>query len=154
MRHRDTSGGGGSGGGSGGGGGSSSGTPALTPFVEQWAALLTSHKRDGTGVGTPVNIVVEGDHAYVRTYAKAWKAKRMRNDPEIELAPSTMRGTPTGPPIRARARLLDQNSEENAHAAKLLARKYPVTHGLLVPLAHKVKRDRTLHYEVRPLSRS
>jgi len=39
----------------------------LDPFVEQWAVLLTTYKRDGTPVGTAVNIVVEGDHAYFRT---------------------------------------------------------------------------------------
>lgn len=127
-------------------------TPGLTPFVKQWAVLLTSYKRDGTPVDAPVSIAVEGDHAYVRTYATAGKAKRMRNNPEIELAPCTpVRGRPTGPAVKARARLLDQSSEENRHAAKLLARKHPFLHGALVPLAHKVKRDRTLHYEVRPL---
>ncbi|MGW0555615.1 PPOX class F420-dependent oxidoreductase [Streptomyces sp. NPDC002926] len=128
-----------------------SASPGLTPFVEQYTVLLTSYKRDGTGVGTPVSIVVEGDHAYVRTYAKAWKARRMRNNPEIELAPCTLRGRPTGPTIKARARLLEHGSEESKHAAKLLTRKYPFMHGALVPFAHKVKRDRTLHYEVRPL---
>ncbi|MFI1399414.1 PPOX class F420-dependent oxidoreductase [Streptomyces sp. NPDC020681] len=126
-------------------------TPELTRFDKQWAVLLTSYKRDGTGVGTPVSIVVEGDHAYVRTYAKAGKAKRMRNNPEIELAPSTALGKPTGPAVKARVRLLDRDSEESRHAAKALARKYPFMHGALVPFAHKVKRDRTLHYEVRPL---
>jgi uncharacterized protein len=42
--------------------------PALEPFVHQWAVLLTTYRRDGTPVGTPVNIAVEGDHAYVRTW--------------------------------------------------------------------------------------
>jgi PPOX class probable F420-dependent enzyme len=76
----------------------------------------------------------------------------MRNTPEIELAPCTPGGRRTGPAIKARVRLLDQGGEENRHAARLLARKYPFLHGALVPFAHKVKRDRTLHYEVRPLS--
>ncbi|GAA1910166.1 hypothetical protein GCM10009837_38240 [Streptomyces durmitorensis] len=124
---------------------------ALAPFVKQYTVLLTSHKKDGTGVGTPVNIVVEGDHAYVRTYATAWKAKRMRRNPEIEIAPSTVRGAPTGPEIKARVRLLDQGGEENKHASKLMRRKHPVLHGVFVPLTHKVKRDKTLHYEVRVL---
>ena len=44
-----------------------SATRALEPFVGQWAALLTTYKRDGTPVGTAVNIVVEDDHAYFRT---------------------------------------------------------------------------------------
>ena len=54
----------------------------LDPFVEQWAVLLTTYKRDGTPVGTAVNIVVEGDHAYFRTWDTAWKLKRIRNNPD------------------------------------------------------------------------
>ncbi|MHC0429988.1 PPOX class F420-dependent oxidoreductase [Streptomyces sp. O3] len=124
---------------------------ALAPFVKQYTVLLTSHKRDGSGVGTPVNIAVEGDHAYIRTYAKAWKVKRMRNNPEVEIAPSTLRGAPTGPEIKARVRLLDRDSPESKHAAEMIARKHPFLHGFVVPLVHKVKRDKTLHYEVRAL---
>jgi len=126
-------------------------SPALAPLVKQYAVLLTTHKKDGTGVGTPVNLAVEGDHAYFRTYGKAWKVKRMRNDPEVEIAPCTVRGAPTGPAFRARVRLLDEGGEEAKHAAKLLRHKHPVLHGVTVPLTHKVQRDRTLHYEVRVL---
>ncbi|MFF3491356.1 PPOX class F420-dependent oxidoreductase [Streptomyces sp. NPDC002795] len=126
-------------------------SPALAPFVKQYAVLLTTHKKDGTGVGTPVNIAVEGDHAYFRTYGKAWKVKRMRNNPEVEIAPSTVRGAPTGPPLKARVRLLDQGGDEARHAASLIRRKHPVLHGFSVPLTHKVRRDRTLHYELRVL---
>jgi hypothetical protein len=126
-------------------------TPDLARFIKQKTVLLTSYKRDGTAVGTPVNIVVEGDHAYIRTFGTAWKAKRMRNNPEVEIAPSTLRGKPTGRPLKAQARLLDADSDENRHAAAQIRHKYPVLHGVLVPLAHRLKRDRTLHYELRPL---
>ncbi|MFD0028136.1 hypothetical protein ACFVJK_07685 [Streptomyces sp. NPDC127172] len=57
----------------------------------------------------------------------------------------------TGPEFKARVRLLDEDGEEAKHAAKLLRHKHPVMHGVAVPLAHKVQRDRTLHYEVRVL---
>jgi PPOX class probable F420-dependent enzyme len=64
-------------------------TQTLKPFVGQWAVLLTTYKRDGTPVGTAVNIVVEGDRAYFRTWDTAWKLRRIRNNPEVEFAPST-----------------------------------------------------------------
>jgi len=123
-------------------------TSTLAPFVRQRTVLLTTYKRDGTPVGTPVSIAVAGDRAYVRTFDQAWKARRLRNHPAVEVAPSTVRGRPTGPAIRARARLLD--GEEAARAARLLARKHPLLHGLLVPLAHRLKGYRTLHYELTP----
>ena len=118
----------------------------LEPFVKQWAILLTTYKRDGTPVGTAVNIAVEGDHAYFRTWDTAWKLKRIGNDPEVEFVPCTPLGRPKGPTIRARARVL--GGEEAAHAGQLLARKYPVMHGFLVPLVHRLRKNTTLHIEL------
>jgi PPOX class probable F420-dependent enzyme len=122
---------------------------AQSPFAafdQQRTIRLTSYKRDGTGVGTAVNIAVEGDHAFVRTYDKAWKAKRMRNNPGVEIAPSTFQGKATGPAMRATARLLSGAEAENA--AKALAAKHRILHGILVPFFHRRKKYQTLHYEL------
>jgi PPOX class probable F420-dependent enzyme len=121
----------------------------LEPFARQGTVLLTTFRRDGTPVGTPVNIAVEGDHAYVRSWDTAWKTKRIRNNPLVEIAPSTLRGRPTGPAIRARARMLE--GEESAHAGRLLARKHPVLHGVLVPLIHRLRGNTTIHVELTPV---
>ena len=115
-------------------------------FERQHTVLLTTFKRDGTPVGTPVNIAVEGDHAYVRTWDTAWKMRRMRNNPHVTVAPSTVLGRPTGPAISARARILD--GEESAHASRLLARKHPVLHGMLVPLIHRLRGNTTMHVKL------
>lgn len=120
---------------------------ALEPYVRQWAVLLTTCKRDGTPVGTAVNIVVEGDHAYFRTWDTAWKFRRIRNNPKVEFASCTPRGKPTGSATHARARILE--GKEAAHARRLLARKYPFSHGILVPLAHRLLGYRTMHIELR-----
>lgn len=122
---------------------------ALEPLADRWAVLLTTYKRDGTPVGTPVSIVVDGDRAFTRTWDTAWKLRRIRNNPEVEIAPSTPRGRPTGPAIRARARVLAGGEADRA--ARLLARKYPVLQGFLVPLLHRLRGYRTVHIELRPL---
>src|SRR4029453_18787926 len=101
-------------------------TRTLQPFERQYTVLLTTYRRDGTPVGTPVNIAVEGDHAFVRTWDTAWKFKRIRNNPDIEIAPSTVSGKVTGPPIRARAQIL--GSAEAKHAGEVIVRKYPILH--------------------------
>ena len=124
-------------------------TPALEPFVHQKTVLLTTYRRDGTPVGTPVHIAVDGDRAFVRTFDTAWKLKRIHNNPEVEVAPSTARGKPTGPAIRARARVL--SGDESAYAGRALARKYPIIQGFLVPLFHRLRRNRTMHVELTPL---
>jgi PPOX class probable F420-dependent enzyme len=120
----------------------------LEPFVGQWAVLLTTYRLDGTLVGTAVNIVVEGDLAYFRTWDTAWKLRRIRNNPEVQFAPSTARGKPTAPPIRARARVLE--GEDSTRAARLLASKNPALHGLLVPLVHRLRGNKTMHIELTP----
>ncbi|MBY8872313.1 PPOX class F420-dependent oxidoreductase [Micromonospora sp. PLK6-60] len=113
-----------------------------------WAALhgqktvaLTSRRRDGTPVATPVSIAVAGDVAYVRSFERAWKTVRIRNDPHVTVAPSTARGVPVGPAVPAVARRL--TGPEYAAARRALAAKYPLLHGVLVPLFHRVGRRRT-----------
>jgi hypothetical protein len=51
---------------------------ALAPFARQKTALLTTYRRDGTPVPTPLSVAVEGGHAYVRSWETAGKAKRLR----------------------------------------------------------------------------
>jgi PPOX class probable F420-dependent enzyme len=121
-------------------------TAAFAPFARQRAVLLTTFRRDSTAVGTPVSIAVEGDHAFFRTYEQTWKAKRLRRNPAVTIAPSTVRGKPTGPAIHARARLL--SGDEATHAARALARKHPLLHGILVPWLHRLCGYTTLHYEL------
>ena len=110
--------------------------------------LLTTYKRDGTPVETPVSIAFEGDRAYFRSYDKAWKTKRLRNNPHVEVAASTLGGKRTGPLIHARATLL--GDEQARIAAKALARRHRVLQAILVPLAHRLMRYQTMHYELRP----
>ncbi len=108
--------------------------------------LLVSFRRDGTPVGTPVNIAVDGDRAFVRTYDRAWKFKRMCRDPHVTVAPSTFRGMPLGPAVHARARLLE--GAEAARAARLIADRHPILHGVVVPAYRRLRGFRTVHFEL------
>ena len=62
-------------------------SPPLAPFVRQKTVLLTSYRRDGRPVGTPVSIAVDGDRAVVRSFAKAWKTRRIGHNPRVTVAP-------------------------------------------------------------------
>jgi uncharacterized protein len=118
-------------------------------YRRQRTVLLTTRKRDGTVVGTPVNIALGPDgRAYFRTWSSSGKAKRMRNFPQVWIAPCTMRGKPTGPQEQANARLL--TGPEAAVAAEALAAKYRVLQGILVPAAHRLTKKTTVHYELLP----
>jgi PPOX class probable F420-dependent enzyme len=110
---------------------------------------LTTHRRDGRRVTTPVNVAVEGEHAYFRTWDTSGKAKRLRNDQHVEVAPATFSGrTVTGPEIQGRARLL--NADESTRARHALRHDFPFLHGVVVPISHRIKRAQTLHYELEP----
>jgi PPOX class probable F420-dependent enzyme len=123
---------------------------ALAPFVHQRTVLLTTFRRNGMPVGTPVNIAVVGERAFVRTWDATGKLKRIRGNPEVVVTPSTVRGRPTGPAIRARALILD--GTESAAAGRALARKHPLLHGVLVPIVHRLRGNGTVHVELRPVS--
>jgi PPOX class probable F420-dependent enzyme len=118
----------------------------LDIFRSTKSIVLTTFKRDGTPVPTPVSIAFDGDRAFFRTYDKAWKARRLRNNPNVEVAAATVGGKPTGPAIHAQARLLD--GDDAKRAAKALATRHRFLQAVLVPLFHRLKRYRTLHYEL------
>jgi uncharacterized protein len=117
---------------------------------DTWAMLLRTRKRNGEWVGTPVNVAVEGDRAYFGTPATAAKVKRLRNFDEVEIAPCTLRGRPTGPSLSARARLLE--GDEAAAAERRLRAKYPIVYRINVPIEHRVKRTHGLLYELTNLA--
>jgi uncharacterized protein len=123
--------------------------PVLEPFVAQKTALLTTYRGDGTPVGTPVTVAVEESRAYVRTFDRAGKMKRIRRNPEVEIAPSSIMGRPSGPAIRARVRFLKGTEAE--HASRLISRRQRVLQGVLVPLYHRLRGYRTIHMELTPI---
>jgi hypothetical protein len=108
--------------------------------------LLTTYKRDGTPVATPVSLAFDGERAVFRTYDKAGKTKRLRNNPDVEVAPATVGGKATGPGIHAHAHLLE--GADAKRAAKALAGRHHVLQAVLVPAFHRLMRYRTMHYEL------
>jgi len=119
---------------------------AFDRLANEQTVVVTTYKKDGSPVATPVNAVVLGEHAYFRTWSTSGKAKRLRRDPRLQIAPSTMRGRPTGPAIEANARLVGIDEEETVKRA--LSKKHRIIHGWLVPLAHRVRHYDTIYYEL------
>jgi PPOX class probable F420-dependent enzyme len=123
----------------------------LSQLKDTKTVLLTSYKRDGTPVGTPVSIAFDGERAFFRTWNKARKVVRMRNNPQVDVAPATLRGEPTGPAVHAEVRLLDESDARVA--ARALARRHRLLQRWMVPITHRLMRWRTMHYELLPSSR-
>lgn len=127
-------------------------TTGLRLFARERRIRLTTFERDGTPVGAASRMAVDGDRAYVGTRGRSPRTERLRRYPEAEIAPATLGGTPTGAPLKARVRRLE--GSEARHAARRLARKHPLMHGLVLPLGRLLAWDRPVHYELRPAGES
>ena len=83
---------------------------------------LTTFRKTGIGVATPVWFGEDDAHLYVMTRSDMGKTKRIRNNPQVKVAPCTMRGTVTGPQFTAKARILP--SQGHKHARETINQKY------------------------------
>jgi hypothetical protein len=83
---------------------------------------LSTFRKSGTAVATPVWFGEEGNELYVMTRSDMGKTKRIRNNPQVRVAPCTIRGKVTGPEFAATARILPP--EEHAAARQTINRKY------------------------------
>lgn len=85
---------------------------------------LTTYRKDGTPVATPVWHAVEGGRLYVWTEAGSWKVKRLRRDPRVKVVVCDVRGriAPGAAEAEGAARLLDDEGREKVR--RLMARKY------------------------------
>ena len=86
-------------------------------------ALLVTYRRSGEAVPTPVWFGVDPDgRFYCRTGKLAAKAKRIRNDPRVRVAPCSVRGVPKGPYAEGRGRIC--TPEEQSHAEEAIQANY------------------------------
>jgi PPOX class probable F420-dependent enzyme len=73
---------------------------------------LAAFRKNGVAVYTPIWFAEYDDKLYFMTNSKLGKVKRIRNNPQVKIAPCTMRGKITGPEFPATVRVMQ--SEEFA----------------------------------------
>jgi uncharacterized protein len=84
--------------------------------------LLTTFRRDGRPVPTPVWVMLDGRTLAVWTAADSGKVKRIRNGGQVTVGPCDWRGKPLGASTPGFAEVLAPG--ESAHFTRLLKRKY------------------------------
>jgi PPOX class probable F420-dependent enzyme len=92
---------------------------------------VTSFKRDGTGVATPVWFVSDGRRLFALTELHSAKVRRMRRDPRVLVASCRAGGKPRHEPVPARADVLTSTAELE-YVQKLLLTRYPVSYRLVM----------------------
>jgi PPOX class probable F420-dependent enzyme len=93
-------------------------------------ALVTTYRRDGRAVPTPLWVVRDGDAVAVWTPTKSGKVKRIRRRGAVLVGPCDFRGNPQGDQVPGRAVILDAAGA--ARVRDLLIRKYGITARLSV----------------------
>lgn len=83
---------------------------------------LTTFRKSGVPVVTPVWFAQEGDRLYVMTMAGAGKVKRVRNNGQVLVGVSDSRGNALGPTMSGQARLLPDS--QAGLVERLLNHKY------------------------------
>jgi PPOX class probable F420-dependent enzyme len=94
----------------------------LGAFQRQQYLNLETFKRSGESMKTPVWFVEDHGVLYVRTVKNSGKVKRVRNNPQVRVAPCSVNGELKGEWLDATAELLPATEDKRIN--QLLKRKY------------------------------
>ncbi|MDF6045814.1 PPOX class F420-dependent oxidoreductase [Streptomyces sp. JH14] len=85
---------------------------------------LTTYRKNGTPVATPVWAAADGDELFVWTRTDSWKVKRLRNHGRVVVTVCDVRGRVAdgAPSAEGTARLLDEAGTRAVR--RILSRKY------------------------------
>ena len=97
-------------------------SPIPSSIQGQKYISLTTFRKTGAGAATPVWFGEADGKLYVMTRSDMGKTKRIRNRPQVRVAPCTMRGKVTGAEFAATGRILPP--EEHARARQTINQKY------------------------------
>ncbi|KKK05192.1 PPOX class F420-dependent oxidoreductase [Micromonospora sp. HK10] len=99
--------------------------------------LLTTFRKDGRAVPTPVWAVRDGNALAVWTVSDSGKVKRIRRDGRVTVAPCDVRGRPHGEPVPGHAAVSDPAGTRRIRG--LLKQKYRMI-GRLSLLGSRLRR--------------
>jgi PPOX class probable F420-dependent enzyme len=113
-------------------------TTSLELLAHTKYVSVTTYRKDGTPVATPVWVVGDGpEHLAIWTAADSWKVKRIRKNSAILITPCTMRGEALGEAVPGTAEILSPT--EKARTTPLFKRKYGLL-GRLTFLGSRLRR--------------
>lgn len=99
---------------------------------------LTTYRKDGTAVTSPLWAALDGDQLVMWTVADSWKVKRLRRDPRVVVQACDVRGHKSfGAPVSGTAEVLD--AADSGRVKKAIADKYGLL-GKITILGSKLRR--------------
>ena len=115
-------------------------SPALDVLGSAKYISLTTYRKDGTAVATPVWLVRSGVALIVITDPNSGKAKRLRTNPEVRVSPCDMRGRVKPGAVSASGLARMQDAEETAASMDAIIRKYGVMGRILTRMNERKAR--------------
>jgi len=94
----------------------------LTQLKDGKHISIKTFRKNGKGAATPVWFVEENDKFYICTGGATFKAKRIRNNPKVQIAASDPNGNLKGKYFEGKARILA--IDEVNHIYRLFRKKY------------------------------
>lgn len=98
---------------------------ALKQFEKQKYLNIETVRKNGQAIKTPVWFVQDGETLLAWTQADSGKAKRIRRDGSVRVAPSDMSGAPLGDWVNATAQ-----ADESPEAIKYVSDKFKKKYGM------------------------
>ncbi len=95
----------------------------LSQFEKQQYLNIETYRKNGQAVKTPVWFAQDGETLHIWTQADSGKAKRIRANGTVRVAPATASGEPTGEWLNAGAQA-DESKEAVDYVKKLMTAKY------------------------------
>ena len=97
----------------------------LKQFEKQQYLNVETVRKNGQAVKTPVWFAQDGETLHVWTQAGAGKAKRIRNNGRVRIAPCTASGEVLGEWVEAHAQT-NESPEAIKHVTTLMKKKYGI----------------------------
>jgi uncharacterized protein len=111
---------------------------------------LTTFKRNGDGVASPMWVVADGAHLLVWTPADAWKVKRVRRDPRVTLVGCGRTGkVRDGRPVFGGTAEVITDPGDVARAETLIRRKYGLEYRVVTLIETIAARGRKPRFVLR-----
>jgi PPOX class probable F420-dependent enzyme len=92
---------------------------------------VTSFKRDGTGVATPVWFISDGSRLFAFTDLHSAKVRRIRRNPDVLIAPCRVNGRLRRAPVSGHAEVLTADADLE-RVQKLLLKRYKLSYRVVM----------------------
>lgn len=109
---------------------------------------LTTYRKTGAGVPTPVGFAPLAGKLYVTTPGTASKLKRLRHTRRVTLAPCTFKGKVQGESVEGQARILAP--DERAVAERAFVRRYGLIYRINL-VSQKIRKRQRTYIEIQPV---